>query len=264
MGNYLVTGANGGLGRAVCRALAEAGHKVWGIDRSAAEETPLWRCVRADITQTEALGRAFERIRPEAGALDGIIHTAGIYDLNSLIEMPEEDFLRDFNVNLFGVFRVNRLFAPLLREKGRIVIVSSELAPLGPLPFTGIYAVTKAAVEKYAAALSMELQLTGRSVVVIRPGAIDTPLLSASTDSLARFCENTRLYRCDAGRFRRIVDSVEARSVPPEKVAALMLRGVSAAHARLVYSINRNPLLLILNSLPRRIQLWIIRRVLRG
>ena len=41
---------------------------------------------------------------------------AGVYDLNSLVEMPEEDFVRDFNVNLFGMFRVNRQFLPVCGE----------------------------------------------------------------------------------------------------------------------------------------------------
>ena len=262
MANYLVTGASGGMGSALCRMLAQGGHSVWGLDRAPGGEGEGWRFVQADITRPEALDAALERIKAEAGALDGIVHTAGIYDLNSLVEMPEEDFLRDFNVNLFGMFRVNRLFLPLLRENGRIVIVSSELAPLNPLPFTGIYAITKAAVEKYAASLRMELQLLGRWVIVIRPGAVSTSMLPASAGRLRQFCESTRLYRCNADRFRRIVESVEARSVPPERVAALITRALTVPRPRLVYSLNRNPLLLLLNGLPGRVQLGIIRALL--
>ena len=167
MGNYFITGANGGMGAAIRRALLQAGHHVWGIDRR-----PAAGVISADITNPTELQAAFERVRAEAGKLDGIIHTAGVYDLNSLVEMPEEDFIRDFQVNLFGMFRVNRLFLPLLKEHRRIVIVSSELAPLHPLPFTGIYAITKTAVEQYAAALRMEVQLLGHQVIVIRPGAV--------------------------------------------------------------------------------------------
>ena len=75
---------------------------------------------------------------------------AGIYDLNSLIEMKEEDFVRIFDINVFSIYRINKTFAPLLKEKGKVIIVSSELAPLDPLPFTGIYGITKSTVEKYA------------------------------------------------------------------------------------------------------------------
>lgn len=62
----------------------------------------------------------------------------------------------------------------MLANGGRIVITSSELAPLDPLPFTGLYAITKSAVEKYAYSLRMELSLHGISVSVIRPGAVNT------------------------------------------------------------------------------------------
>ena len=260
--NYLVTGAAGGMGRAVCRLLAARGDRVWGIDRAPEPESAEWAYLRADVTDGKDLRRALERVRAEAGRLDGIVHTAGIYDLNSLVEMPEEDFLRDFDVNLFGVFRVNELFLPLL-ERGRVVIVTSELAPLCPLPFTGVYAVTKAALDKYAAALRMELQLLGHRVIVVRPGAVKTDLLDVSTDKLRRFCSATKLYGVNAARFRRIVERVEARAVPPETLAAVIKKALSARRPRLCYSVNRNPLLLLLNALPERTQLWIIRMILQ-
>ena len=262
MANYLITGAGGGMGAALCRRLTAEGHRVWGLDLKPAESGKGWTGLCADITDGDSLCRAFDRVREAAGLLDGIIHAAGVYDLASLVEMPEEDFCRDFDVNVFGVFRVNRIFLPLLAEKGRIVIISSELAPLHPLPFTGIYGVTKTALERYAESLRMELQLLGRRVIVVRPGAVRTAMLPASTGKLDRFCEQTGLYRCNAARFREIVDRVEARNVPPERIAGVIARALSAGRPRLVYNVNRNPLLLLLNALPQRMQLWIIRRIL--
>ncbi|MBR6028550.1 MAG: SDR family NAD(P)-dependent oxidoreductase [Clostridia bacterium] len=257
MSSYLVTGASGGMGSAICRMLAEGGHRVWGIDRQETDGV-----IGADITSLPALLSALERIRTEAGALDGIIHTAGVYDLASLAEMPEADFVRDFDINLFGLFRVNQVFLPLLKEHGRIVIISSELAPLHPLPFTGIYGITKAAVERYAEALRMELQLLGHQVIVLRPGAVRTGMLSVSTEKLNAFCAGTKRYRCSAARFMRIVDRIEARSVPPEKIAEAVDRALRVRRPRLVYCVNRNPLLLLMNALPKRLQLMIIRRIL--
>ncbi len=262
MGNYLVTGARGGMGSAICKRLTDGGHRVWGIDRTAGDPPGGWTCIPADITSSDALAEAAERIAREAGGLDGIVHAAGIYDLNSLIEMPEEDFTRDFDVNLFGMFRVNRIFVPLLRAGGRIAMISSELAPLRPLPFTGIYAVTKTAVEQYAAALRMEVQLLGHRVIVIRPGAVRTSMLPASTEKLERFCASTRLYRCNADRFRAIVNRIEARSVPPETIGRTVSKALTARHPRLTYSVNRNPLLLLYGALPARLQLWAIRKIL--
>ncbi len=262
MANYLITGASGGMGAALCRRLVREGHRVWGLDRTPPGEKGAWTFVPADVTDSASLEAAFARVQREAGKLDGVVHTAGIYDLNSLVEMPEADFLRDFDVNVFGVFRVNRLFLPLLGEKGRILIVTSELAPLEPLPFTGVYAVTKAALDRYAAALRMELQLLGHPVIVVRPGAVKTGMLPVSTEKLDRFCAETKLYSLSAGRFRGIVDRVEARNVPPETLAALMVRALTVPRPRPVYYVNRNPLLLLFRLLPPRLRLWVIRRIL--
>ena len=120
----------------------------------------------------------------------------------------------------------------------------------------------KFAVEQYAAALRMELQLLGYRVIVIRPGAVDTGMLPASTVKLERFCTETRLYAVNAERFRRIVGRVEARKVSPDRIAAVVWRSLVVSRPRLVCAVNRNPLLLLLNTLPRRLQLWIIRKIL--
>ena len=269
MGKYLVTGACGGMGSAVVRMLSEAGHTVYALDR-VIRETALGdgtegigiRYFRVDLTDRQDLERVTEEIRKETDVLDGIVHTAGVYDLNSLIEMPEEDFLRDFNVNLFGTFRVNQTFSGMLKPGSRIVIVSSELAPLHPLPFTGVYAVTKAAVEKYAETLRMEVQLLKIKVAVVRPGAVNTGMLPESERKLDGFVSNTKYYSVNATRFRKIVGKVEAKHVPPEKVALVIRKALTARRPKLTYKVNRNPLLLLLNALPKRLQLFVIRKIL--
>ena len=151
----------------------------------------------------------------------------------------------------------------MLQKGSRIVITSSELAPLDPLPFTGIYAVTKAALDKYAYSLRMEMQLLGISVSVLRAGAVKTDMLGVSTDALDRFCEKTELYSCNARRFRGIVNRVEARGITSEKLAKRAAKILEKSKPKFAYSINRNPLLLLLSCLPKSIQLWAIRQVLR-
>lgn len=258
---YLVTGANGGMGRAICRLLSECGHEAVGIDLAVPEEGAAWTVERADLCDPEALSAALRTIG-EGGGLDGVIHAAGLYDLGSLVEMGEEEFIRIFNVNLFGAVRVNRLAVPYLNPGARIVHITSELAPLDPLPFTGIYAVTKTALDKYADALRAELQLLGYFVSVIRPGAVDTGMLPASVAALDRFCRETKLYPVNAERFKEIVGRVEAKKVPPEKLARVVRRALTAKRPKPVYALNRNPYLRLLNLLPRRLQLAIIRRIL--
>ena len=183
--------------------------------------------------------------------------------LDSLVEMESKEFDRIFDVNVRGAFLINKIFLPLLGKGSRILMTTSELAPLDPLPFTGIYAVTKAALDKYAYSLGMELQLLGISVSVLRAGAVKTDMLGVSTSALDRFCEKTELYSCNAARFKSIVNRVEARCVSPRKIAQKTVSILEKRTPSFAYSINRNPLLLLLNILPKRIQMAVIGIVLK-
>ena len=257
----IVTGACGGMGSAICKTFCGQGHEVIGLDLQIPEDAAGIRYIRADVTDEESLAAALASAGKDGG-IDCVIHAAGIYSLGSLVEMSEDEFLRIFNVNLFGVARVNRLAVPYLAPNARIIIISSELAPLDPLPFTGVYAVTKAALEKYAYSLRMELQLLGCGVTVIRPGAVKTGMLPDSAKALDRFCAETKLYKVNSKRFRAIVEKVEARSVSADRVAKKAARAASAKRPLPVYKLNRNPLLLVFNALPRRLQLFAIRKLL--
>ena len=259
----LVTGAYGGMGRATVRLLKEQGFCVFALDRNVGEAEQNIIPLQADITDEQSIKAAAESVKKITDELFAIVHFAGIYMLDSLVEMGSEKFEYIFRVNLFGAFLVNKIFLPWLHKGSRIVMTTSELAPLDPLPFTGIYAVTKSALDKYAYSLRMELQLIGVSVSVIRTGAVKTGMLGVSTDALDKFCTQTKLYKCNADRFRRIVDSVEAKSVPPEKIAAKTLKILGSVNPAFAYNINRNPLLRLLNLLPKRLQLNIIRQVLK-
>lgn len=259
----LVTGAYGGMGRAAAKALADKGFCIFALDKKigVAEEhiIPL----EADITDEESIKCAAETIKKHTDELFAIVHYAGIYMLDSLAEVDSGRFEKIFRINLFGAFLINKTFLPLLRYGSKIVMVTSELAPLDPLPFTGIYAVSKSALDKYAYSLRMELQLLGISVSVIRAGAVKTDMLGISTDELSNFCTKTQLYRCNADRFKRIVDSVEAKCVPPGKIAEKTIKILEKKNPAFAYGINRNPLLRLFGIFPKRIQLWAIRRVLK-
>lgn len=263
MKDVLVTGAYGGMGRATVAALRAQGCRVFALDKTVGAPTEGVIPVAVDVTDGESVSSAFMTVCAMTAHLDAIVHFAGIYLLDSLVEMDEASFRRILDVNLCGAFLINKTFLPLLSEGSRILITTSELAPLDPLPFTGVYAVSKAALDKYAYSLRMELQLLGIRVSVLRAGAVDTGMIGDSTDALSRFCARTEIYTPNADRFRRIVDRVEARRIPPERLAKRVLRILGKRNPAFSYSINRNPLLLLLNLLPKRLQLFAIRRLLR-
>jgi NAD(P)-dependent dehydrogenase (short-subunit alcohol dehydrogenase family) len=262
MKTVLITGAYGGMGSAAVKALRDRGYRVFALDLRVKDSEEGIVPIVADITDEESVKLAFEEVSKYTDKLDVILHFAGIYALDSLVELTDSNFKHIFDVNVRGAFLINKTFCPLLREKSRILIVTSELAVLDPLPFTGIYAVTKAALDKYAYSLAMELQLLGIRVSVLRAGAVNTDMLGVSTSALDRFCDNTAFYTCNADRFKRIVEKVEARCVSPQKIAEKCVRIIEKRNPCFAYSINRNPLLLLLNILPKRLQLWAIKLVL--
>lgn len=259
----LVTGAYGGMGKATVKKLCGQGFTVFALDKKIGEAGKNVIPIEADIADEESIKHAVEEVGKITDKLFAIVHYAGIYMLDSLMEMENSDFERIFRINLFGAFLINKAFLPFLCKGSKIIITTSELAPLDPLPFTGIYAVTKSALDKYAYSLRMELQLIGIPVSVIRAGAVKTEMLGVSTNALDRFCNKTLLYKCNAERFKKIVNSVEAKSVSAEKIADKTLKILRKKNPAFIYNINRNPLLRLLDFLPKRLQLWIIRQVLK-
>ena len=262
MKDILVTGAFGGMGRPTTEALARNGFTVFALDRKVEESGKNIIPVQADVTDEESVKLAFEKIKEQTEELYAVVHFAGIYMLDSLVEIDCKHFEKIFKVNLYGAFLVNRTFTPLLHSGSRIIMTTSELAPLDPLPFTGIYAVSKSALDKYAYSLRMELQLLGIYVSVLRAGAVKTDMLGASTDALTTFCANTSLYKCNAKRFRQVVDSVEAKSVAPEKISLAIIKILRKKNPSFAYAVNRNPLLRLLSLLPARLQFRIIKAIL--
>ena len=259
----VVTGAYGGMGKRAVEELVKSGFTVFALDKQIGEATERVIPIQTDVTDAESLKNAFKTVKSVTDEVFAVVHFAGVYMLDSLIEIANEEFDKIVKINFCGAAYVNKTFMPLLGAGSRIVIVTSELAPLSPLPFTGLYAVTKGALDKYAYSLRMELQLLGISVSVIRAGAVSTGMLGVSTAALDRFCEKTKLYSCNAERFRKIVNGVEAKSIPPEKLAVKTLKILGAKKPKFAYNINRNKLLLLLNVLPKRMQFWVIKRILR-
>lgn len=258
-----ITGAYGGMGYATTKMLVEQGYTVFALDKVVKKQEENIIPIEFDITNSKSIENAFNLINEKAKKLDAIIHFAGIYALDSLIEISETEFKRIFEINLFGAYLVNKTFKPLLSNGSKIIITTSELAVLDPLPFTGLYAITKSALDKYAYSLKMELQLLGISVSVLRAGAVSTGMLNVSTTALNNFVEKTTTYKCNAVRFKKIVDSVESKSVSPEKIAKNVSKILNKKKPKFAYKINRNKLLILLNILPKSWQFKIIKKILK-
>lgn len=173
----LITGASSGIGRAAAEKLAANGYLVYAGARKAEDIDELNKidgvmAIRLDVTVQKEIDDAVALIRSEGGGLWGVVNNAGINIIDPLIEADEADLDFLFDVNVYGVFRVTKAFAPLVIEsKGRIVNISSIAGTLsGGLPGYGMYVMSKHAVEAFTDQLAFEMAALGVKVSAVEPG----------------------------------------------------------------------------------------------
>ena len=141
----LITGGSSGMGLATALHLADNGYTVFSCDINlTSEQNKNIIQIKTDITSLESVENAYKEVMKVTNKLDAVINFAGIISMNSLIEISEEDFIKVFNTNLFGTYRVNKTFFPLVQKgNGKIIITTSELVENKVLPFNAIYAISK-------------------------------------------------------------------------------------------------------------------------
>lgn len=260
--NILITGAASGIGLATAEIFLKEGHTVYGIDVLPAAERENFHGFAADITDAAALDGICLGLQQKAILLDAIVNIAGVHIMASLVESDYARMKKVVDINLLGTMLVNRVFHRCLRENGRIVIVTSEVAGLDPMPFNGLYTVTKTALDSYAQALRQELNLIGQRVVTVQPGAVATPLSSGSVEATRTLADTTALYQKQAKRFSGLAAAFMGKPIDPGKIAALIYKATVTKHPRLTYRKHRNPGLVLLNLLPKGLQCAIIRGLL--
>lgn len=171
----LVTGASTGIGRNIVERLAAEGYFVFAGARKSKDLEALdaidnVKAVRLDVTSQEDVDAAVETVKQEGKGLYGLINNAGVAVVGPLSQTPDADLQFVFGVNIGGVVRVTRAFAPMIIEsKGRIMTTGSISGILSS-PTLGVYSMSKHAVEAFTDALAGEMAEHGVSVSVIEPG----------------------------------------------------------------------------------------------
>ncbi len=260
MKKVILTGGAGGIGSSVISYLTNNGYFVYALDIKEIKKQDNVASFKCDLTKEEEIRKVYEQIKDEK--IDAIIHLSGAYRMDSLIEISEETLKKMFDINFFSVFLANKVFLNLLKKKGRVLIISSEVAPLDPLPFNGIYSLTKCTLENYAMSLRQELNLLDIKVIILRPGAINTGLLDDSIRNVERIEKETVLYKDNAPLFMKIVKNNLSKTIEPVALAKYIFKILEKRNPKLVYAINLNPKLRLLSALPDRLQLRIIKKMI--
>lgn len=179
----LVTGASGGIGQAIAKALAEQGMRVIAsYNTGSAEAFKLAEnigaeALMADISDEESVNKMAAEIEKKYGGVDVLVNNAGTSMQKMLCDTTSADWDRIFSVNIRGTFLVTRaLMGNMVRNHyGRIVNVSSVWGQEGASCEVA-YSASKAAVEGFTKALAKELSLSGICVNCVAPGVIDTKM----------------------------------------------------------------------------------------
>ena len=228
----LITGASTGIGRNAAERLAKAGYFVYAGARKDKDIEELNKidnimAVRLDVTKQDEIDAAVAQVKKEGRGLWGLVNNAGVNVVAPLIEANESEFKFLFDVNVFGVFRVTKAFAPLIIEsKGRIVNISS-ISGFGSGGGYGMYSASKHAVEAMTDSLSNEMEDLGVFVTAVEPGNFASEIgltrckrRLADTDAKPYVYFEERRQQQLARCKERIEAGLENEGTPPDAVAA--------------------------------------------
>lgn len=186
----LVTGAAGGIGEAVVRALAAEGVAVAAVDANAEALNPLVKELSeaghrvlgftVDVTSSAEVDLAVERAERELGPIGYLVNAAGVLRVGTGASLTDDDWDTTFAVNATGVFHVSRAVANRMipRGSGAIVTLASNAART-PRWNMAAYAASKAAASSFTKCLGLELAQHGIRCNVVAPGSTDTPMLTS-------------------------------------------------------------------------------------
>jgi 3-oxoacyl-[acyl-carrier protein] reductase len=181
----VVTGAAKGIGAEIARDLAAEGAAVvvnYGTSRAdadrvvaeIAEKGGKAIAIQADVSKEADVKRLFAETKNSFGSLDVLVNNAGVYEFAPLEDVVEENFHKQFGINVLGLILATREAVKLFGDNGGSVINIGSLASRLTPPESVVYSATKAAVDAVTHVLSKELGPRGIRVNSINPGLVET------------------------------------------------------------------------------------------
>ena len=263
-----ITGGAGGLGSTTASFLAGKGWQIFAADmnREGLEQfkqaqgiTPVF----IDVARQDSIDEALAMVSNRADGLDAVINMAGILIVGSMAELPVEKIQHILEVNFLGTYRVNKTFLPLiLKNRGRVINISSETGWQTAAPFNGPYALTKYALEAYSDALRRELGLLGIRVVKIQPGPFKSGM-TASVEEVFRIAEeDSTLFKNNIARGRGYTSSVYKKAHDPVILARVIHKALTDSRPKFAYSVKPDKGRSFLEKLPVRWADWVLKKAL--
>ena len=248
----VITGAAGGIGRAIAVSLARRSCNLALADVDEAGMAGTEELVRAsgvrvtrhrlDVGDRAQVAAFPARVSAEHAGVDLLVNNAGVAVGGTFEQVSEEDFEWLFEINFWGVVRMTRAFLPALRASGdaRVVNLSSVFGLVAP-PEQVAYAASKFAVRGFSESLRHELEGSGVGVTVVHPGGVATSIAeNARIPAGASAEEVERRLK----RFRKLL------RLPPEVAGETIVRGIERRQPRILVGSDAKVTSMIARVLP--------------
>ena len=174
--SILVTGASTGIGRHLAESLAKEGYHVYAGARKDKDLKELGAidnitAVQLDVTKQDQVDAAVAMVTEKGTGLYALVNNAGVGGGGEVVDTPVEDQSFVYDVNVEGVYRVTKAFAPLVIEsKGRVITTGSIAGTLSAFPGFSAYAGSKHWIEAWTDSFAEEMKPVGVTVSVVEPG----------------------------------------------------------------------------------------------
>jgi NAD(P)-dependent dehydrogenase (short-subunit alcohol dehydrogenase family) len=174
--SILITGASTGIGRNLTETLAEKGYHVYAgarkdKDLAALDAIDNVTAVKLDVTKQDQVDAVVAMIKEKGTGLYALVNNAGVGGGGQVVDTPIKDQTFVYAVNVEGVYRTTKAFAPLIMEsKGRITTTGSIAGTISAWPGFSAYSGSKHWIEAYTDSLATEMEPHGVMVSVIEPG----------------------------------------------------------------------------------------------
>lgn len=183
----IVTGAGGGMGKAIIQEQLAKGNIAVGLDLSVTSLSDLAQdalpCFEVNVLQEERVNEVFKQVFDKYGRIDGLVNALGIaQSATPLEQVTMDDWDRLMNVNVKSLFITTKAVVPYMKERrtGSIVTIAS-ISAVRPRPGLQAYIASKGAAESFTRALAIELAPFQIRVNTIHPGPADTQMLGQFT-----------------------------------------------------------------------------------
>jgi short-subunit dehydrogenase len=193
----IITGAAGGIGRALAGAMLEAGATVWGWDLSLEGLETLKRqgeklgqeirTRQVDVTDPKAMEAAAAEVFAREKRIDYWVNNAGIVGIGSFAQLPANEFDRVIQINFSALVTGTRLALGYMEDQGSGTIVNiASVAGHVPAPFLIAYTASKHAVVGFTRSLREELRLRDSNIrcTLVSPGFVDTALIARKSKAM--------------------------------------------------------------------------------